>query len=59
MLSSDIFLRLEPFEEPENQLCVLFEVLPLKRGRNPSWLSLLTQEPESFSLGLHPEKRMQ
>lgn len=58
MLQSGIFLLLELFEEPENQLCVLFEVLPLEWGRNPNWLFLLVCEPKSFSLGLHPEKWM-
>lgn len=59
MLQSGIFLRLELFEELENQLCALFEVLPLQWGRNPNWLSLLMYEPESFSLGLHPKIWMQ
>lgn len=49
-------MLLELFEEPENQLYVLFEVLALDRGRNSNWLM---QEPKSFSLGLHPENWMQ
>lgn len=58
MVQAGVFLLLELFEEPENQLGVLFEVLPLERGRNPSWVSLLMREPESFSLDCIPEKRM-